>query len=310
MSTKNIWVSAAMIALSFFSARVARTQAAGGGQAADATQGTGDVALPSFEVASIKRHPPDNGPGMRVMMGGPDVSAYKAENVTMKNMIGFAYGMKDFQMSGGPAWISSERFDINAKVEDSMAERLKALPHAEQQKQMKLMMRSLLNERCKLGIAHTTKELPVYALVLAKGGSKLKEAPAPDPIAGPPSVAKPGAGPPPGGMSLSIRQGNANVQIRALPIGGLVDWLSAQLGHQVVDQTGLTGTYDIALQFTPEQGAGGGPLPSATGDAAAADAGGTSIFTALQEQLGLRLDSTKASVDTIEIQHVEEPSEN
>jgi uncharacterized protein (TIGR03435 family) len=271
--------------------------------------------LPSFEVASIKVN--HSGTSF-VRMGGPDVSRYVASNISAKMLITFAYNMRDFQVSGGPGWINSDKFDINAKVEDSLAEQMQKLPRAQQQDQMRLLLQSLLADRFKLAVSHETKELPIYALVVAKSGSKLKEVPPPDAQAnsGRPPALPPPSGPnpppvPPGMFRMMIgRGGVSTLTASASPISDLVMMLSQQLGRQLVDQTGLKGTYDFTLQWTSDMGLGGGVLPVAPDSAGANDAGGTSIFTALQDQLGLRLESTKGPVDTIVVDHIEEPSEN
>jgi uncharacterized protein (TIGR03435 family) len=270
--------------------------------------------LPSFEVASIK---PDHSGTNFVRMGGPDVSRYVASNVSAKMLITFAYNMRDFQVSGGPGWMAADKFDIDAKVEDSLAGQMQKLPRAQQQDKMRLMVQSLLADRFKLTVSHDTKELPIYALVVAKGGTKLKESAPPDAqtSAAPPSAAPgPGGGfptPPRGGFMMSMgRGGEATLTSKGAPIANLVNLLSQQVGRQIVDQTGLKGEYDISLQWTSDMGIGGGPLPAAPDSAGANDVGGTSIFTALQDQLGLRLESTKGPVDAIVIEHIEEPSEN
>ncbi|HKQ88371.1 MAG TPA: TIGR03435 family protein, partial [Candidatus Acidoferrales bacterium] len=231
-----------------------------------------DAPLPSFEVASIKKHATDNegGRGIRVMMGGPDVSQFRASNVTAKMLIASAYSVKEFQISTGPSWISSERWDINAKVEDSQAAQLQKLTRQEQQAQQALMIRSLLADRFKLHLTRSTKEGTVLALVVAKGGPKLKEVPPPDPHAGPPPppLAPPERGsspptPPPGGsmMMMNGNTGVATLSSNAMPISNLVNMLSMQVGQQVVDQTGLKGTYQFTLQFAPQIGLGGMPPP-------------------------------------------------
>jgi uncharacterized protein (TIGR03435 family) len=273
-----------------------------------------DAALPSFEVVSIKPHVPDNGPAMRVMMGGPDVSQFRASGVTVKMLIGTAYSVKDFQIAGGPNWIGTDRFDIDAKVEDSLAQQLQKLPRAQQQAQTALMLRSLLLDRFKLQVTRSTKDGSVFALVVAKGGPKLKEVPPPDPQAapGPPPPMARGGGlptPAPGQSFMMMTNGLATLSANAQPIANLVNQLSLQVGRQVVDQTGLKGTYQYTLQFAPQGGFGGMAPPPGAADAAS-DSSATSIFTALQEQLGLKLESTKGPVDTITIDHVEEPSEN
>lgn len=274
--------------------------------------------LPAFEVASIK---PDTSNSNMMHVGGPDVSRYTATNVTVRMLIINAFHVKNFQISGGPSWIDSHKFDIDAKVEDSLAASLERLPKAQQEEQKRLMLQSLLADRFKLKVSHQTKELPVYALVVAKGGSKLTEVPPPDAQSDTSTVAGPGGmhgsgpqGPPPGGMMMFLGEGGkANLTGKAAPISDLAGTVSQLVGRQVLDQTGLKGTYDFTLQWISENGFGGGmPAPPMPGMLASpmSDTGGASIFTALQEQLGLRLESTKGPVDTIVIQSIEEPTEN
>lgn len=281
-----------------------------------ATQ-TSDAPPPSFEVASIKKHPPEGGRGMRVSMGGPDVSRFRASNVTAKMLVATAYSVREFQISGGPDWVNSERWDIDAKVDDALAHELQKLPRQQQEAQQALMLRPLLADRFELQITRSTKEGNVLALVVAKGGPKLKEVPPPDPHAAavPPASAPPERGgpppmPPPGGtmMMMNGNAGVATLSSNAIPISNLVNMLSMQVGQQVVDQTGLKGTYQFTLQFAPQMGLGGMPPPP--GAEASSNSDEPSIFTALQEQLGLKLESTKGPIDTITIDHIEEPSEN
>jgi uncharacterized protein (TIGR03435 family) len=270
---------------------------------AQSTQTTA-AALPSFEVASIK---PNHSGSTGTHISMPDPGRYIATNVTVKFLITFAYNMRDFQVSGGPAWIVSDRFDIVAKVEDQLAQEMQKLLPAQRQDQVRLLVRSLVADRFKLSVSHETKELPIYALVVAKGGAKLKEVPPPDAqssAGSPPRLIPPGAAPaqlPPGGFGMDIDNGSAALRARAVPISNFVSMLSQSLDRPLVDQTGLKGTYDITLKCTADDGPSGGQRPETEG---------TSIFTALQEQLGLRLESTKGPVDTIVIDHIEEPSEN
>lgn len=314
---------------SIFPCRVAAQSLSNGGQGAVIVQSGAptspnaavptDAAVPAFEVASVKKHANDSdgGRGMRVMMGGPDVSQFRASNVTAKMLIATAYSVKEFQIAGGPSWINSERWDIDAKVEDSLAAELKKLPRQEQQAQQALMLRPLLADRFKLQITRSTKESNVLALVVAKGGPKLKEVPAPDLQAafGPPPVAPARGDSPvlrPGGAMMTMgTNGLATLKMSAVPMSSLVNLLSLQVGQQVVDQTGLTGHYDMTLQFSG-QGLGGFPAVTVAGDSpnANADNGAPSLFTALQEQVGLKLESAKGPVDTIAVDHIEEPSEN
>lgn len=268
-----------------------------------------DEPLSTFEAASVKRHQGDPSGNDYFITGcGRDPGRCTPTNMTARNLVALAYGMKNSQVLGGPNWVDSEKFDVVGKVEDSVAEQLQNIPRAQQQAQMALMMRALLADRFKLTTTHAIRELPVFALVIAKGGPKLTEAPPPDPHAipaPPPPIPAGGDEPPtlaPGQSFFLMNGGLLTISAKAVRISGLVNMLSQQLGQQVVDETGLKGSYDYHLQFAPLVGFEGGPPPP--------DSGAASLFTALQEQLGLRLASTKGPVDTITIDHIEEPSEN
>jgi len=163
----------------------------------------------------------------------------------------------------------------------------------EQKNQVMLMLRSLLADRFKLTIRHERKELPVYVLVLAKNGPKFAEDNTHPEIAG-----------------ITAR-GRAKFEVTSGTLSGLVFVLSMQLelgGRTVLDQTGLQGHYSFTFQWTPENlAASSGPSADR---ASSSESSGPSLFTALKEQLGLRLESTRAPVDTIVIEHIERPTEN
>jgi bla regulator protein blaR1 len=261
------------------------------------------VPLPSFEVASIK--PSHSGsPRLRIML---PLGRFAA-SATVKPLIAFAYGISDFQLSGGESWISSETYDIDAKEEDSQAEELQKLPSDQGMQQIRLMIQSLLADRFKLKVSHETKELPEYALVVAKGGPKLQGANPgdtyPNGIKGPDGHAYPG--------TMRVERGHATGQ--ALPMASLVMILSKLLGRTVLDQTGLKGKYDFTLQWTPDESPVAmvkGPQDGKQGtEPPPPESSGPSIFTAIQEQLGLKLVSTKGPVEIIVIDHIERPSEN
>jgi uncharacterized protein (TIGR03435 family) len=266
----------------------------------------------SFEVASIKLN--RSGDPGRGFISFQNPGRLNATDVTVKLLIRFAYNIRDFQLSGGPNWINSEGYDIDAKVEDSVVEQLQKLPTEQRLDQNRRMVQSLLADRFKLSVTRSTKNLPMYALVVAKGGPKLEDVtppgvqggaapPASAPIGG--SVVSP---PPPGkGTMLSVSGGEAILTAKSMSIANLLGILSQQLGRQIRDETGLKGIYDFTLQYRPDSRIPGLQGPA---DAPMPDSSGTSIFTALQEQLGLRLESTRGPVDTIVIDHIEEPSEN
>ena len=230
-----------------------------------------------FEVASIKPgDPAARGMRVRIAPGG----RYTAENVTAKLLIQQAFNIKEFQISGGPGWIDSERYVIEAKAEGATG-RVDAL---------RPMLQKLLADRFQFVFHRETKEGQVYALVVGKNGPKLKEAAAASP-----------------GPQISIRPGAISGQGMGMDM--LVNQLAQRLGRNVIDKTGLTGKYDINLEWTPEaaqlRSPGEGPEASAPPDQS-----GPSIFTAVQEQLGLRLESTKGPVEVIVIDRIEKPSEN
>ena len=251
-----------------------------------------NIKLPDYDVASVKEN--KAGDHMMRIMNTPD--GFSCTNIPLTTIIGIAYGVRQDLISGGPGWVNSTGFDVEAKVAGSDLEAFKKLSP----RQRFALLQSLLAERFQLKVHHETKVLPMYDLVVAKGGPKLKAAPPADqPPAAPPDATKdPGDAKPRGMMTM----GPGMFKGEALPMKALANNLSSILEHTVVDKTGLPGDYDFDLKWTPEDTA-------PTADNGAADSG-ASIFTAIQEQLGLKLQSTKGPVDTLVIDHVELPSQN
>jgi len=222
----------------------------------------------------------------------------------VKELIVLAYRIQLFQISGGPPWINSDHYDISAKSENS--------PKREE---IPLMLQALLADRFQLTIHRETKELPTYALVLARKDGKLgphlveskgNNCTAVDPNKPPPSPPEPGK--PPvlycGGMMM---RPNA-LRAASIQVSELTQNFSRLLGRTVVDKTGLTGKYDISMEWNPDvsqapQMPGAPPSPSS-------EPGGPSIFTAIQEQLGLKFEAQKGQVETIVIDRAERPSAN
>jgi uncharacterized protein (TIGR03435 family) len=260
---------------------------------------------PSFEVASIKPSKPDS-PGvmLRITPGGK----LSAQNVTLKMLTEEAYDVKDSQISQAPPWFDSDHYDIEAKPEDAVAAAMDKLPPDQRKTQLMQMVQGLLADRFKLQVGHDTKDFPVYALVVAKNGPKLKvsDFKPPDHPADLPPPAKGGA-PSPGGIWM---QGPGNLTSTGIDLKVFATVLSrmGDLGRIVVDKTGLTGRYDFTLKWTPDnqQQAQAGPPPAAPSP----ESSGASLFTAIQEQLGLKLEPQKAPMDVLVIQHVEKPSAN
>jgi uncharacterized protein (TIGR03435 family) len=175
---------------------------------------------PSFEAASVKPAPPQTGPNIRVSMGG-DPGRVNYRNASFKQLVTRAYGVKDYQVSG-PGWIDTERYDVTATI-----------PKSTPKETVQLMLQNLLAERFQLKLHRESKELPAYALVVAKGGSKLKTA-----------DAAPGAAGLKGGMML-MRPGR--LEAKGMDLGAFSNLLANLVGRPVLDSTGLKGTYDCTL---------------------------------------------------------------
>jgi uncharacterized protein (TIGR03435 family) len=290
---------------------------------------------PSFEVASVKPAAPITGNFIRVGMRGgpgtPDPGQITYTNVTVKDVLMTAYGVKSFQISG-PGWLDSERYDIVAK-----------LPRGATKPESMAMLQNLLAERFKLTLHREKKDLPMYALVVGKNGPKMKEsvddaAPkygdvpksdGPAAAMGKLTMGRDGFPVLPGSMgrgaaSIGFMNGNARMTANRQSMATLADMLSGQLDLPVVDMTGLKGNYDFTLYFAPEGLAGmrlpgGLPPPPPAGEggpgmpvASAPDAQSSpNLFSALQEQLGLKLEQRKGPVDLLVIDHLEKaPIEN
>jgi bla regulator protein BlaR1 len=238
----------------------------------------------TFEVASIKPSATYDGRTLiQIQPGG----GLRTSGATLRFLVTLAYDVRPFQISSGPGWIDSDRFDILAKPERGAAsvnptDDLRNMTDSQRktaQEQMRPRLQALLADRFQLVIHRETKEGAVYALVVGKNGAKLK-----------PADGKEESG------FRGLRIGTGQMTGSVAPLEMLVTALSNQLGRPGVDRTGLKGNFDFKLEWTP--------------DAPQADPGGPSLFTAIQEQLGLRLESQKGPVVTIVIDRVERPSEN
>jgi uncharacterized protein (TIGR03435 family) len=251
--------------------------------AAAVVPGFGQAAMgPAFDVVSIKPNKSGSG-GMSINI---DDGRYVASNLSLKSMIQNAYGLQtQDQIVGLPGWGSSARFDVEAKMDAETIAALKGASREQEQKLREAMMQAMLADRFQLKVHAETKELPIYTLVAAKGGPKLAAA---DP-----------ANKKNGWMSSS----NQTLTATGIEMAGLCDFLSGRLHRKVVDNTGLAGSYDFKLQWSPDEAAG--ESAAATGAAQL-----PSMFTAVQEQLGLKLESGKGPVDTVVVDHVAMPSEN
>jgi uncharacterized protein (TIGR03435 family) len=222
-------------------------------------------------------------------------------NIRVRELIEIAYEVKDLQILGAPDWVNSERCSIDAKVEDSVAREEAKLSKEQQGERLHLRIRLLLADRFQLKVSRATKELPIFALVVAKGGPKFSAATPTQPVAG---SREPQA--PPGGLTIGGGGGGQwIVKANGAPMSQLLfafNGRSETAGRVIVDETGLTGTYTFTLHWTPESLSGGATDSS--------DPSGVSLFTALQEQLGLKLEARKGPVEIIVIDHIERPSGN
>jgi uncharacterized protein (TIGR03435 family) len=268
---------------------------------------------PSFEVVSIKPAPAVL---TRIMIAPVAGGRFSVEGLNLKNLVARAYSVAETRVVGGPNWVESARYNIEAKAEGA------TIPAG----QLQLMLQSMLEDRFQLKAHRETRELPVYELHVARGGVKMKMSEDQTPLAppAPPSPAEIAAmqaamrgggargaapaGPPPRGM---FNRGNGQMTGTAVPVTTIVNTLAQTLGRPVIDKTGLTGLFDISVQWTPGAEQAPGPFgPPPGGAPPPLDPTGPSIFTALQEQLGLRLESTKGPIDVVVIDSAEKPSEN
>jgi uncharacterized protein (TIGR03435 family) len=259
-----------------------------GGAAAQGNAATADVEAraPAFDVVSIR--PNKSGSGRMSINENND--SFSAENITLKDMLVNAYDVKEYLISGLTGWANSAHFDINAKIVDMDAAALKKLTD----KQRDAMLQQLLADRFHLKVHRQTDVLPIYEMVMAKGGAKITavEPVGPDPDADENKNFK--------GMGRgSMRVSNTEMMAHDVPLDSLAYMLSGRLSRTVVDKTGLKGKYDLSLTWSPDDGS-----------TAASDSSAPSLFTALQEQLGLKLQPAKGPVETLVVDHVEMPSEN
>jgi uncharacterized protein (TIGR03435 family) len=290
--------------------------------------GQSTAGQPAFDVASIKPAAPQT-PG-RMMMGcrggpgTPDPGRLTCTNANLSMLMTRAYGVQSYQITS-PDWFNSEHFDISAKISDGATK-----------EQFNLMLQNLLAERFRVKLHRETKELPIYGLMVAKGGPKMKPSeeipPAADgtngepPADGPPPPPRPG----PDGFP-QLPKGRQGLMVMMMPgrlrlVGSqqttseLADRLGDQLDRPVRDETGLKGKYDFTLDFAPEPGQGPmrgmpmmmpGPGGEGRGPAPDSQEGGPSLITAVQEQLGLKLESKKGPVEILVIDRAEKvPTEN
>lgn len=266
--------------------------------------------LPKFEVATVKLTKDDDGRSM--IRFTPD--GISIHGVQLKMLLRESFGVEDDRILGEPSWVKN-RYDVEAKVDADDAPKLKDLKFDDR----RAMMLPLFQDRFNLKYHHETRDLPIYTLVVAKSGVKMKQS-APDPPAksddvkpdAPPRPDPAGPNAPPRlGRHGLMSNGRGHLESTGTSTEMLVHILSSELGRTVVDKTGLTGNYDYTLQWTPDDVGTpmGGDAGPGKGDISP-DSGGPTLLTALEEQLGLKLESTKTSIDVIVIDRIDPPSEN
>jgi uncharacterized protein (TIGR03435 family) len=235
---------------------------------------------PAFEVVSVK---PANA-NARGMSIETNRGRFVARGATLSFLVQYAYRLQAFQISGGPSWIDSDKFEIQARFDGN--------DNAENDDKLILMLQTVLGDRFKLRFHRETRQLPVYELVVAKNGPKLT----------------------PSNESTrpSMQGGGGQLTARHASIANLAGTLKRGLGREVIDKTGLKGFYDFKLVFTPDANQPPGAIPPGVPGPprAPVDPNGPSIFTALQEQLGLKLEAAKGPVEILVVDNADKPSEN
>ncbi len=234
-----------------------------------------DVA--TFEVASIK----PNRSGARnsgFRRAGP--GELNATNVTLKMLVAFAYDVRDYQIAGGPNWLDSERYDILAKPDLSTGPGPTA--EAARRELLRARVQTLLADRFQLKLQHTTKELPMFQLVIGKNGPKL-------------NATK--------NTQSELLSNGHHLTCQKVTVASFAKiFLEGQLRRSVKDMTGLTGEFDFTLDWAPDE------APPGAEPAPATD--GADLFTAVQEQLGLKLEPAKGPVEILVVEQAERASEN
>ena len=253
--------------------------------------------LPAFEVVSVKRNLSNSDrQSMQLLPGG----RVEVTNTPLRRLILTAYELFPQQLSGGPGWIDSDRFDIAARSSENLGPSVPGGPPGRAQ----LMLQRLLGERFGLAVHTEARELPVYELTLASADGRLGPGISPAKFDCTALFAAYGRGEAP--MPPTSQCGSSGMSGRIVMRGGIMPMfvrsLSGLTGRIVQDRSGLSGGFDFELEFAPESGA--------VSESSISGGNGPSLFTALEEQLGLKLRAARASVDVLIIDRVERPTEN
>jgi len=238
------------------------------------------TSAPQFDVAAIHPHNPEPHERSHIVS---ENGRFTTINVDLKSIMQWAYDLPESRIVGGPSWLGSARWDIEAKSDSALQAQKTSDPVAERE-QIQQMVQSLLADRFHLAVHKETRELPIYNLVVAKGGAKFLDTKA---------------------EGSKFDRWNSRIELQGgdNTVAVLAEELAEVFGRVVVDKTGITGRYKIALTWTPDDRA---VPPSGT----SADQAGPSIYTALEEQLGLKLEPAKGPVQVLVIDSVTQPSAN
>jgi uncharacterized protein (TIGR03435 family) len=240
--------------------------------------------VPSYSNVSIK---PDKS-GLQWQTVRLGTGELTVKNETLQMLIRHAYQVEADQIHGGPNWVDAARYDIEAKMEKTAAEGLQQLGPDQGELEQRRLLQALLADRFKLVVHRDTRAVPVYDLVLAENGPKLQQSLPGDAEA----------------QGRVIQVGNGHITGREVPIATLASLLSEQLGHTVVDKTGLTNHYDVTLEWPTSV-----DRQQATENGSSAENSKEGIVAAVEEQLGLKLELHQAPMEILVIDHVEKPLE-
>ena len=240
---------------------------------------------PVFDVAAIHLHIPEPHEHNSIW-SSPFDGHFRAENVSVVMLIHWAYETPETRILDAPGWADSTYFNIDATADPAVDQQLHSLTSDAGRKQKEKMVQALLADRFHLVVHTETREFPIYELVVAKGGAKLG-----DPQSG----------------GTTVNHGRDHIEVEGANSATLLaEELSKETGRDVIDKTGLSGRYDLKLHWTPDESA----VSALDGSASPATDAGPALFTALEEQLGLKLEPAKGPVQVLVVDKVEMPSAN
>jgi uncharacterized protein (TIGR03435 family) len=258
---------------------------------------------PTFEVATVKPSSKDLGRSFHVHIWWDD-NSYRTENTTLRDLIRTAFNATSgAQLAGGPDALLDERFDLNAKIGDEDYARLNKMTNEDRDRAVHLMLEALMADRFGLKIHTETRELPVFDLLVDKGASKLEPVADPAPAAASGAAGADAAKKPERNVSTHVSHNQATMKAAYAAVADLTSMLSRQPeldGRIVIDKTELTGKYNFTLQWSPQH-LSAAPDP---------DAEGPSLFEALKQQLGLKLEAATGTVEVVVVDAVSAPTPN